>query len=168
MSEKAETYTVAEHYAAIGYVTSAWSTFEQVVQREIWRMAGIEGPIGACITSQIGSTARLLEALVAICHFRGIDKDAISAITEFVKPTGDLSRQRNRVVHDAWGFSDETGLPYRLEISAQHRLRMGAVETPTHALIRLAQKMLAHTGKFEKAMDDLKCKLATSPETPPQ
>jgi len=163
MTAKPSSNTARDHYAAIGYVASAWGAFEQVLQRELWELAGIDSVVGACLTANIGISGRFLDAIAALCCYRGADEKMMKPLNKLINASGDLSRQRNRAVHDAWGFSEETDLPYRLEISAAKKLVIGAVDVSPQDLNALAQKMLDHTVKFENSMRAMKRKLASLP-----
>ena len=63
------------HYAAVGRVASKWAQLEHQIQELIWGLAGLDELTGACITSQIGGSGRLMYALLAILEQKGATKD---------------------------------------------------------------------------------------------
>ncbi|HEY5048918.1 MAG TPA: hypothetical protein VII49_12965 [Rhizomicrobium sp.] len=163
MELEADYIKVREHYAAIGHVAAAWAAFEQRLQWELWALAGIEGVVGAILTANIGVSARFLDAIAALCRYRGADEPSMKALDKLTGKSLGLAKRRNRAVHDPWGFA-ENEAPYRLEISAAKELKMGAVPVPTTELASLAKEILAHTTTFEDRLREIRRKLAASPD----
>jgi hypothetical protein len=125
------------HYAAIGRVASKWAQLEHHIQELIWGLTGLDAMTGTCITSQIGSSGRLMDALMALLKLKGATKKQRKPIHEFCEAVKDKQRMRNRIVHDPWYFhfnDDETTTGYWLETSA--------VRTAVHKLIEQDDKKL--------------------------
>jgi hypothetical protein len=59
-------YPTMPHYAAVGRVASKWAMLEHQIQSLIWGLAGLDEMTGTCITSQIGHSGRLMDALLAL------------------------------------------------------------------------------------------------------
>lgn len=109
------------HYAAVGRVASKWAQLEHHIQELIWGLAGLDEMTGTCITSQIGNSGRLLDALLALLEQKGATKKHLQPLHKFYKAVGDKQRMRNRIVHDPWYFhfnQDGSTTGYRLESSA--------------------------------------------------
>lgn len=109
------------HYAAVGKVAASWAGFEHHLQQSIWVAAGIDFSIGACLTTQIGNSGRLIDALIAVLRLRGATEDNIKPLLSFAGDVGNKQRKRNRIVHDPWFFridQDEPRKTFRYELSA--------------------------------------------------
>jgi hypothetical protein len=125
------------HYTAVGRVASKWAQLELHIQELIWGLAGLDAMRGTCITSQIGNSGRLMDALMALLDLKGATKKQRKPIHEFCKAVQDKQRMRNRIVHEPWYFhfnDDETTTGYRLETTT--------VRTPVHKLIKQDEKKL--------------------------
>lgn len=125
------------HYAAVGRVASKWAMLEHQIQRLIWGLAGLDRMTGTCITSQIGTSGRLMDALLALLDQKGASKDELQPLRSLSGTIGDKQRMRNRIVHDPWYFhfnDDGSATGYRLETSA--------VRTAVHKLIEQDEKKL--------------------------
>jgi hypothetical protein len=59
-------YPTMPNYAAVGRVASKWAMLEHQIQSLIWGLAGLDEMTGTCITSQIGHSGRLMDALLAL------------------------------------------------------------------------------------------------------
>jgi hypothetical protein len=109
------------HYAAVGRVASKWAQLEHHIQELVWGLAGLDEMTGTCITSQIGQSGRLMDALLALLEQKGASKDELKPFGKFCQAVGDKQRMRNRIVHDPWYFhfnQDGSTTGYRLESSA--------------------------------------------------
>ena len=109
------------HYAAVGRVASKWAQLEHQMQELIWGLAGLDDMTGTCITSQIGNSGRLMDALLALLEQKGASKDELKPLHKLNEAIGDKQRMRNRIVHDPWYFhfnEDGTTTGFRLESSA--------------------------------------------------
>ena len=88
--------------AAIGRVVTSWAILEHTIDRHIWELAGLEKEPGACITSQLTSVARRIDALISLARLQKISAQAIGRFNKFKQKAGALAEQRNRVAHDPW------------------------------------------------------------------
>jgi hypothetical protein len=108
------------HYAAVGRVASKWAQLDHHIQELIWGLAGLDEMTGACITSQIGNSGRLMDALLALLEQKGATKKALQPLRSLSEVIGIKQRMRNRIVHDPWYFrfnDDGTTTGYTLETS---------------------------------------------------
>jgi hypothetical protein len=160
------------HYAAIGRVAAMWASFEHDLQSQIWAIAGISNSIGACITSQIGISGRLVDCLLALLAFRGISDDDLKPFRSFGEEIGRKQRKRNRIIHDPWhlDFPDEElpPKPYRLEISAATKLVLRPVAHATedvdkfiNEIILLKNELRRHFERYNRLIEI--AKLSESP-----
>jgi hypothetical protein len=136
------------HYAAIGNVVAYWAEFELRLQWAIWRLADLDSSIGACITAQIGNSARLIDAIIALLRHKGASEDTIRPLLSFAEEVGKKQRKRNRIIHDPWAFEYPTGEAVRHEVSAQRQLINDLIPQSTieiedfaHQIIRLVEEL---------------------------
>jgi hypothetical protein len=108
-----------EHFAAIGRVAEAWASLELLIDAACWKLAGLEGDVGVCLTSQVSGHARKLDAYVALMRLRGADDAAIKQMNKLAEKARGIAEQRNRVVHDPWMARGALDVPHRMEASAR-------------------------------------------------
>jgi hypothetical protein len=109
------------HYAAVGRVASKWAQLDHHIQELIWGLAGLDAMTGTCITSQIGNSGRLMDALLALLEQKGATKKELQPLRSLSDVIGIKQRMRNRIIHDPWYFhfnQDRTTTGYRFESSA--------------------------------------------------
>jgi hypothetical protein len=109
------------HYAAVGRVASKWAQLDHHIQELIWGLAGLDAMTGTCITSQIGNSGRLMDALLALLEQKGATKKELQPLRSLSDVIGIKQRMRNRIIHDPWYFhfnQDGTTTGYRFESSA--------------------------------------------------
>jgi hypothetical protein len=130
------------HYAAVGRVASKWAQLEHQMQELIWGLAGLDDMTGTCITSQIGNSGRLMDALLALLEQKGASKDELKPLHKLNEAIGDKQRMRNRIVHDPWYFhfnEDGTTTGFRLESSAVKTVVRKLIKQDYEKLERLNQ-----------------------------
>ncbi len=90
------------YYLEVGRIVACWAMLEWNMDRIIWDLAGVEQPLGACITAQLsGPTPRLrvIKALVALLE---APPELLTKINKFGSELQVPQEARNRAVHDAW------------------------------------------------------------------
>ena len=155
-----------KHYAAVGRVAATWANFEHDIQLQIWNLANVEHDVGACMTSQIGSSGRLLDCLIALLTYRGTAKDHLKSLNSFAADVAKKQRKRNRIVHDPWFFRFEDNSPprpFRQEISAVKLLIYETIEEPTDKLKRFVSDIHSLRERLHEII--MLCS-SSSPETP--
>ncbi len=82
------------HFAAVGAVASAWSTFELLLDAATLVLGNIPRQIGYCLTAQVIGAARKLDAYIAIARLRGANR-FMKELDQFAKvdASNDKSRQ---------------------------------------------------------------------------
>jgi len=108
--------TIEAHFSAVGKVAAFWSEFERQLQMTVWKLAGIDAFSGACITSRIDSSAKLLEIIISLLQLKGVAAEDLQPLTAFREEAADLQRQRNRIVNDPWSFRIVDAFPHRKEV----------------------------------------------------
>jgi hypothetical protein len=119
------------HYAAVGRVASEWAMLEHEIQEAIWDLAGLNQMTGTCITSQIASSGRLMDAVLALLEQKGASARELKPLRSLSEKIAEKQRMRNRILHDPWYFHfDEDGT------TTGYRLQTSAAKTAVHKLIK--------------------------------
>lgn len=95
------------HYIWIGRVASSYAAFELHLDQMIWFLADTPPRIAACLTTQIGNLyakIRSINALLSIIEGGDVFVAEVNKISERART---LSDKRARIVHDAWGISED-------------------------------------------------------------
>lgn len=141
------------YFSSVGRLATEWAAFEHTIQIEIWKFINIDYQIGACLTSQIGQSGRLMDCLIALFVLRGADDDHLKQIRSFSTKVGDYQRRRNRIIHDPWffDFSDKKETrALRMEISASKRPVFEPFTETKEGLIHLIIDIIALSDELEK------------------
>jgi hypothetical protein len=137
-------YPTMSHYAAVGRVASKWAQLEHQIQKLIWGLAGLDETTGTCITSQIGHSGRLMDALLALLEQKGASNTDLKPLRVLSEDVGAKQRMRNRIVHDPWYFhynDDGTTTGFRFEQSAVKKVVRELVEQNEEKLETLIKDM---------------------------
>lgn len=102
-------------YALVGRVASEWSHFEGVLDLIIWGLAGLSGPIGACITAQMMGAGNRLVTVQSLAQERGIFPKISRQLESLSQRSKNPQDERNRAVHDPWFWEKNS------RTLAQHR-----------------------------------------------
>jgi len=81
-------YPTMPHSAAVGRVASKWAMLEHQIQSLIWGLAGLDEMTGTCITSQIGHSGRLMDALLALLKQKGASKKDLQPLRSLSEDVG--------------------------------------------------------------------------------
>lgn len=140
------------HYAAVGLVASTWAEFEHIIQWAIWNLACLDNLTGACITTQIGNSGRLLDATIALLRLRGASETDVKPILKFAEKVGKKQRQRNRFVHDPWSFKLPDAEPGRFEVSARREVITHTFRHSTKEVTDFAREIMALVTEFDNLL----------------
>ncbi len=153
------------HYATIGKVAANWSVLEKLAESAIWRFARCDDEAGACITSQIYSLDGRLKALISLLKWRGLGDGLVAKLNKLAADSPGLGEQRNRIVHDPWNVS-ASGVPQRLQITAQKTLVMGFQPMPTDEVKKVADRIAIFIDRFETLILEVVAELERPPQAP--
>lgn len=115
-------YVDVYHAAAVLRGISAYARLEHQVDELIWKLAGIEPEIGACLTAQIISITPRMDALITLAYAQHISEACLTLLNKFKGKISGLSNERNRLAHDPWFSGFENDKLYRLEKTARAKL----------------------------------------------
>ena len=138
-----------KYQAAIGRIVEAWATFEHMLAMHLIMLTWTNVDAGSCLMAQFSFANQRLTALAALVHLYNGDKKLLRKISRFADETQKLAMRRNRIVHDPWQRAKNTGLHYRLEISAQRRLVFEPKAVEFSTLKALERDIRDHVKKFE-------------------
>jgi hypothetical protein len=131
------------HHSAVGMIASTWAGFEQLIQLAVWNLAGLDNLTGAAITTQIGNSGRLLDAIIALLRLKGASEEEIKPVNLFAEKIGRRQRQRNRFIHDPWSFRMPHGQPHRFEVSARRDVVSTQIPHTTQELLDFHKEIIA-------------------------
>lgn len=140
------------HYAAVGKVASHWAGFEHRIQWAIWHLANLDNLTGACITVQIGNSARMIDAVIALLRLKGAPQKAITPLLKFAEKVAKKQRQRNRIVHDPWSFRIPSGEAYRNELSANKDVISTSVHHSTEEVEKFSNDIVALVNELDAVL----------------
>jgi hypothetical protein len=79
-------------YSAVGRIATEWAIFEHTIQIQLWKLARVDYDVGACLTSQIGNSGRLMNCLIAMLELRGADEEHLKSIRSFCRKSWEPSK----------------------------------------------------------------------------
>ncbi len=93
---------------SIGHITAEWALMDAELSVAIWDYCGMDREKGLCITTDLGSLAKInMFSALAKRHF-AFDPEKIASIEDLSKRLGTLNTERNTVVHQLWAV-DRSG-----------------------------------------------------------
>jgi len=156
-----------EIYNLIGRVSSEWAHLEHTLDRIIWLLAGLEPPVGACITAQMmGIWPRTL-SITALLALGGNDTFS-KRIKTFETDCRMPSIRRNRFVHDPWYAAQHDPM-----LIAQHKSMakgeyvFGITEVARSEFDSLLSAIVSLQKTAENLRNDIKATLSASQQTQP-
>lgn len=141
--------------AAIGRVITAWAILEHSINEAIWALAGVEREQGACITSQLTSVARRIDALISLARVQKISESTVAKFNKFKSKASDLAERRNRIAHDPWYYGFDSKNHYRLQITARSTLDFAYKPTTEEDLLKIEREIQALAEHFSKLRSDV-------------
>ena len=139
-----------DHYIAIGKVAANWAALEMLINSAIWQIAEIPDHLGACVTSQIYTFDGRMKALISILGVRGDFDDVVRNLNKFHEKSRAFAQRRHRTVHDPWVGDLKSGVPQRLEVTADKRLVSGYKPISTRDLTDLADGIAQRSPHFRR------------------
>ena len=135
----------AIYYAQVGRIAHLWAMLEHMLDDMIWSLSNLDKDIGACITSQIYSVQYRIQAISAICRFKGASKETLDLLNSLDREARSLVVDRNIAVHNpiAWSTTQNIALAHRVE--AKKLVLSGIVEADYQELVRVTTTPLGTT-----------------------
>lgn len=161
-------FTFADGFAdAIARVVCNWASLDYTINRAIWALSGIADSPGACVTTQIYTTAGRLSAVLALLKLRNADKRLIARVNKFAERMREPQEIRNRIIHDIWvkNERDPTQMG-RWEISAPKTLKFAIVDTDLASLRADLKKVSECRAAFHDLLHDILEALPSLPKAP--
>jgi hypothetical protein len=110
-------------YKAVGRLARHWSELEYVINDSIWELANVERYAGTCMTSQLIGPGPRIRCLVSLLNLRGVKNEIVKEYNSLSSEIEGLGRQRNRFLHDIWVVNINDRQLYRVETTADRKLR---------------------------------------------
>jgi hypothetical protein len=149
------------YFVAIGKMSAMWARFEFTLDDIIWELANVSPKAGTCLTSQwIGPRPRF-RCLVALLHLRGSNKRLVNDANSISSTAESLSQQRNRYVHDQVVSHLIEKTFYRMETTADKKIKHHFVPLEINDITNLIDKIDA----LQKNLERLHAMILS--ETPP-
>jgi hypothetical protein len=148
-------------YEAVGRLALEWAEFEYYMNDAIWSLANVSRHAGTCLTSQLIGPGPRFRCLVALLHVREVSEELINAMNSLASEAESLGRQRNRYLHDPLVLDTTDRKVYRIETTADRKLRHDFVSIDLEAVKKLTYQILKVAARF----DDLYDRVVA--ETPP-
>jgi hypothetical protein len=133
--------TLRPFHLAIGRLAVIWSELEFSIDAAIWELANVEGGAGACMTSQMIGPGPRFRCLVALLNYRGVSQELIKSFNSLSVDTEAMGRQRNRYLHDPMVFNVEDQKVYRIETTADRKLKHDFVPLDMQAIADLTMRI---------------------------
>lgn len=135
--------------AAIGRTIAAWAIFEHSINELIWTLAGVEPDPGACITSQLTTVARRMDALLALARLNKVGDSTIGKLNKFRQKANVLAEKRNRLAHDPWYYGFDGKGHYRLQVTARSTLDFSYKPVTEEDILKIEKEIEALAGTFQ-------------------
>jgi hypothetical protein len=131
-------------HAAVGRVASKWAQLEHHIQEPIWGLAGLDAMIGTCITSQIGNSGLLMNALLALLEQKGASEEKLKPLRSLYEKIGEKQRMRNPFTIPGIFISTTTG---RLRVIGSSRApsKRWSVNLSSRIWVRSSQRLTTST-----------------------
>jgi hypothetical protein len=140
-------------YLAFGKLARYWSAFEYVLNDSIWELANVERFAGTCITSQLIGPGPRFRCLAALLELRGVKPELIKAFNSFASEAEGLGRQRNRFLHDMVVLNEVDHQLYRVETTADRKLKHDFVLIDLKAVQKLVTQIADVTDRLDALFD---------------
>jgi hypothetical protein len=136
----------ARHYCAVGRVAIAWTRLVSYLSETVRMLAGFDNELGECITAQIASVDRLIDALSALSDLRCPGMANERSFRERINLFQSLADRRNRTVNDLWTF--DPGITNRWPTTVGRTLQQGPIPMTTLEVDALAQEIERFSDTF--------------------
>lgn len=143
-----------KYYAAVGELTSKWAALERLVDVAIWKLAEVDAPAGACITSQLPSIHSRFRTLLSLMHLKGRPEKEQKAARKLGEEAAALIMVRNRFAHNptTFGLNDDM---------TDFQFFMSVIQAQNKLTFELVKIELAEVQKTINAIDGLWTRFAS-------
>ncbi|MBR1171275.1 hypothetical protein [Bradyrhizobium liaoningense] len=140
-------------YLALGKLSRHWAAFEYVLNDSIWELANVERLAGTCMTAQVIGPGPRFRCLAALFELRGVSSELIKAFNSLSSEAESLGRQRNRFIHDVVVLNSQDRQLYRVETTADRRIRHDFIVIDLKAVEKLVVEIEQLTDRFDDLFD---------------
>lgn len=136
----------ARHYCALGRVSVAWTRLESYLSETVRMLAGVDNELGECITAQIASVEKMIDALSALSDLRCPGIASECSFKERLDLVQSLAYRRNRTVNDLWTF--DPGITNRWPTTVGRTRQQGPIPMTTSEVEALALEIESFSDIF--------------------
>jgi hypothetical protein len=152
-------------YLAIGHLSAIWAEFEFNINAAIWELANVERRAGTCMTSQLIGPGPRFRCLIALLNLRNAPQDLIASFNSLSQEAVSLGRQRNRYLHDPIVLNVEEDKIYRIETTADRKLKHEFVPLDLSSIEKLHGKIDRAADQFDDLFNRVLAETAPWPRT---
>jgi hypothetical protein len=147
-----------------GRIASQYALLEHSINQTIWRLAEVQPALGACITTQIGSTTSKLKTVVALLSLRDSSEHLIKKVNEFTQKNYSIADLRNRAVHDPWSWSGDGDVAQIRVCIEKNQLTISSYPVSVEAVNDILKRVSAQMQSMVALHHDIVGWLETSPQ----
>jgi hypothetical protein len=153
-------------FSLVGETSSEFARLEHILDTVIWKLAGTEPALTACVTAQlIGIRPRCL-TITALCVFYELPNAIIKKIATFSGRTSPVSDARNRLIHDPWFLQEKNSGSLQFRAMPKEQRIYGYVAVSQDDIKSLLAKVKQAISDAERLRDSIFAALPTSDEMP--
>ncbi|MCK1284942.1 hypothetical protein IVB41_13560 [Bradyrhizobium sp. 44] len=148
-------------YSALGKLSRYWAGFEYILNDSIWELANVERFAGTCMTAQLIGLGPRFRCLASLFELRGVSQKLIKAFNSLSSEAEGVAGQRNRFIHDMIVLNSQDRKLYRVETTADRKLRHDFMLVDLAAVEKLVTSIGDLADRFDLLFD------VVMAETPP-
>jgi hypothetical protein len=150
-------------YLALGKLSRHWAAFEYVLNDSIWELANVERFAGTCMTAQMIGPGPRFRCLASLFELRGVSCELVRALNSLSSEGEGVAGRRNRFIHDLIVLNENDRKLYRVETTADRKLRHDFMIVDLEAVGKLATKIGDLSDRFDTLFDRV---IAETPPLP--
>lgn len=140
-------------YSVLGKLCRWWAAFEYVLNDSIWELANVERHAGTCMTAQLIGTGPRFRCLASLFELRGVSPTLTKALNVLSSEADGLAGRRNRFIHDFIVLNQHDRQFYRVETTADRKLRHDFMAVDLPAVEKLASDIGDLSDRFDLLFD---------------
>ena len=115
-------------YALVGRVAAWGAHIDNLLDRMIWALMGVDPEVGAQETSRLVGASQRWDRVVNLAEPERLPNDLLSEALRLQGRSPQLSKRRARIIHDPWFLNAQTGRQAQFRAMPKGQLVFGFVE----------------------------------------
>ncbi len=165
MTKKKAPQLDTEFFRYAGHIAHDWATLEYMISHTIWKAAGLDDVLGACITAQIYSLPPKIGALRLLLRSRGVSNGLLEKLNAFSERSREYSEIRNRAVHDPLGVHATDNSVRQIQITAQGKLVFETRKVTLEEFEKFSERISSFLSGFIDLKNEIEDELSKLPYT---